>query len=191
MLHITKKEQINNVMNELKSCINRNNVDIALPLLKWTIEKIKLSFKEKTRQKIYFNTHKKDGLPRFVKRGMIYYANLGKNIGSEQNGTGRPVLVVQNQSFNIASATVLVIPLTDYLDKDGNPKRLLDTHVEIEHELLEKKSIIKVEQLRSISKNRLKAQICHIGIKKMCEIDNKLRLTLGLTIDNIELNRIK
>lgn len=180
MSHITKKDQLNNALNELRDSTNKNNVDIALSLIKWTIEKIKLSFEEKTRQKTYDNTHKKSGLPRFVKRGTIYYANLGKNIGSEQNGTARPVLVVQNQSFNITSTTVLVIPLTDFLDKNGNPKRLLGTHVDIEHDLLDKKSIIKVEHLRSISKNRLKAPICDIGTDKMAEIDNKIKLVLGL-----------
>ncbi len=183
-LHITKKDQTNYAINDLRRSINRNNVDIALPLIKWTIEKIQLALEENTRQKIFTNTNKKSGLPRFVKRGTIYYANLGKNIGSEQNGIVRPILVVQNQSYNVSSTTVLVIPLTDYLDKNGNPKRLLSTHAEIEHELLEKKSIIKTEHLRSISKNRLKAPICDIGKEKMLEIDNKLRLALGLTIDN-------
>lgn len=178
--HITKKEQTNIAINELRTSVSSNNVDIALPLIKWTLGKIKLSFEEKTRQKIYNNTNKKAGLPRAVNRGVIYYANLGKNIGSEQNGTARPVLVVQNQSFNITSTTVLAIPLTDFLDKNGNPKRLLGTHVDIEHDLLDKKSIIKVEHLRSISKNRLKAPICDIGTEKMAEIDDKIKLVLGL-----------
>lgn len=56
--------------------------------------------------------------PRHVIRGYIYYAKLGKNIGSEQNDF-RPVLVIQAGK--------------------GNPKRLLGTHVEITHPSLTKK----------------------------------------------------
>lgn len=178
--HITKKEQIDNTIKELKSSINRNNVDVALPILNWSIEKIKLSFEENVRQKTFFNTNRKGGLPRKVNRGTIYKANLGKNVGSEQNGTARPVLVVQNQSYNTTSTTVLVVPLTDCLDKNGNPKKLLGTHVEIENELLDKKSIVKIEHLRSISKNRLKSEVCNIGKEKMLEVDYKIKLAFGI-----------
>lgn len=178
--YISKKEQVENTIENLKNIVNKQNSDIALPILKWTIEKIQLSYNEYLRNKRYFMSNRKDGKPRFVERGGIYRANLGKNVGSEQNGLIRPVLVVQEQSFNATSTTVLVIPLTDALDKNGKPKKKLKTHVDIEHKSLEKKSIIKVEHLRSISKNRLKDKVCNIDDEKMKEVEEKLKLSLGI-----------
>lgn len=178
--YISKKEQVENAINELKTKVTKENSNIALPIIKWTIEKIQLSYNESLRNKKYYDSDRKDGKPRHVERGAIYRANLGKNVGSEQNGVIRPVVVVQEKMFNATSTTVLVIPLTDALDKFGKKKKLMQTHVEIEHERLEKKSIVKVEHLRSVSKNRLKDKICNIDPKKMSEIETKLKLSLGL-----------
>lgn len=44
-------------------------------------------------------------------RGDIYYADLGKGIGSEQEGY-RPVVIVQNNVGNKHSPTVIVAPVT-------------------------------------------------------------------------------
>ena len=46
-----------------------------------------------------------------IKRGDIYYADLGDVFGSEQAGV-RPVLIVQNDIGNKYSPTVIVAPLT-------------------------------------------------------------------------------
>lgn len=44
-------------------------------------------------------------------RGEIYYANLGKGIGSEQEGY-RPVLIIQNNVGNRFSSTVIVAAIS-------------------------------------------------------------------------------
>ena len=44
-------------------------------------------------------------------RGDLYYANLGRGIGSEQRGY-RPVLIIQNNIGNKFSPTVIVAPIT-------------------------------------------------------------------------------
>lgn len=53
-----------------------------------------------------------------VRRGEVYWASIGENIGHEQDGKGnaysRPVLVYQVFSYN----TVLIIPLTRNGKKD-------------------------------------------------------------------------
>ena len=45
--HISKQQQVKNLLSDLETAINRNNVDIALPLLEWTKEKIDLSYRKK------------------------------------------------------------------------------------------------------------------------------------------------
>ena len=44
-------------------------------------------------------------------RGEMYYADLGKGIGSEQEGY-RPVVIIQNNTGNKYSPTVIVAPVT-------------------------------------------------------------------------------
>ena len=46
-----------------------------------------------------------------VKRGDIYYADLSPVVGSEQGGV-RPVLIVQNDTGNRYSPTVIVAAIT-------------------------------------------------------------------------------
>jgi len=46
-----------------------------------------------------------------MRRGEIYYAELGPTIGSEINKR-RPVLVVSNDANNRAAGTVTVLPIT-------------------------------------------------------------------------------
>lgn len=178
--HISKQQQVKNLLTEIEKVISKNNVDIALPLLEWTKEKIDLSYKESIRSKSYAQTNKKQGKPRFVKRGGIYYANLGKNIGSEQNGY-RPVLVVQESRANATSPTVIVIPLTDAYDKSGKAKRVLNSHIVIKHPSLKKDSLIKAEYARSVSKNRLRDFICKLDLSVMNDINHKLKISMELT----------
>ena len=52
-----------------------------------------------------------------VRRGDIFYADLGINVGSEQNGR-RPVLIIQNDTGNAYSPTVIVLPLTTEIKKE-------------------------------------------------------------------------
>jgi mRNA-degrading endonuclease toxin of MazEF toxin-antitoxin module len=178
--HISKQQQVKNLLTELENTINRNNVDLAIPLLEWTKEKINLSYREKNRVDKYIRTKKIQGKPRFVKRGGVYYANLGKNVGSEQNGY-RPVLVVQEKGANATSPTVIIIPLTDAHDKHGQPKRVLNTHLVISHPSLSKVSMVKAEYARSISKNRLRDFVCQLDSQIMSDVDVRIKKTFQLT----------
>ncbi|MGN7472428.1 type II toxin-antitoxin system PemK/MazF family toxin [Brevibacillus sp. SAFN-007a] len=174
--HISKRERVENLLEEIKNLIDRRNVDTAIPLLEWTKDKIVLAHQEAERAKKFNASGKQQGKPRFVKRGTVYYADLGKNIGSEQNGY-RPVLVIQSQKANVTSPTVIIVPLTDAFDSNGKPKKVLDTHVLVDHSGLKKKSIIKTEYVRSISKSRLRDPICQLGEDIMNEVEEKLKLS--------------
>ncbi len=156
-------------------------MDDSIPILEWVKKKIELNDKEYKR-KITHKRNKQDGAPRAVKRGEVYGATLGRNIGSEQNGRSRPVIIIQETTYSQESPTILVAPLTASHDKYGNTKRVLPTHILFSHEKLDKESIIKLEHIRSISKNRLNAILCYSKDteKIMPEIDKKLSLVFGI-----------
>ena len=113
--------------------------------------------------------------PRVVKFGKVYGCNLGKNIGSEQNGKSRPVVILQKDSPN--SPTVIVAPLTDAHDVNGNLKTIYPTHVLVKDPNLTKESIIKLEHIRSVSKNRLTEYMTDLNDNKgvIKEIEEKLK----------------
>lgn len=46
--YITKKQQVLNLLNDIEATITSRNADIAIPILKWTQEKIRLDTVEKT-----------------------------------------------------------------------------------------------------------------------------------------------
>ena len=61
-----------------------------------------------------------------IRRGDIFYADLRPVIGSEQGGV-RPVLIIQNDTGNRHSPTVICAAITSKMNKAKLP-----THVEIE-----------------------------------------------------------
>lgn len=87
-----------------------------------------------------------------VKRGDIFYADLSPVVGSEQGGI-RPVLVVQNDVGNKYSPTVIAAAITSKINKAKLP-----THIEIDalDYGLSKDSVILLEQVRTIDKQRLR-----------------------------------
>ena len=86
-----------------------------------------------------------------ILRGDMFYANLGRGIGSEQKGY-RPVLVIQNDVGNKFSPTVIVASITSRV----GIKAKLPTHYFINTEDgLQAPSIILLEQIRTIDKKRL------------------------------------
>lgn len=111
-----------------------------------------------------------------VKRGDIYYADLSPVIGSEQGGI-RPVLILQNDTGNKYSPTVIIAAITSRINKAKLP-----THVEISSEEygLSKDSVILLEQVRTIDKRRLKDKIGHISDELMEQVNNGLKISLGL-----------
>ena len=52
-----------------------------------------------------------------VKRGDLFYADLSVGVGSEQSGI-RPVVVIQNDSGNRFSTTIIISPLTSSSKKN-------------------------------------------------------------------------
>ena len=111
-----------------------------------------------------------------IKRGDIYYADLRPVIGSEQGGI-RPVLVVQNDTGNKHSPTVIVAAITSKMNKAKLP-----THIEIDSNKYDivKDSVILLEQLRTIDKKRLKDKVCHLEGDILEKVNEALLVSLEL-----------
>jgi mRNA interferase MazF len=111
-----------------------------------------------------------------VKRGDVYFADLSPVVGSEQGGV-RPVLVLQNDIGNRFSPTVIVAAITAQIQKAKLP-----THVEIDARRygFERDSVILLEQIRTIDKQRLTDKITHLDDEMMEKVDEGLQISLGL-----------
>lgn len=111
-----------------------------------------------------------------IKRGDIFYADLRPVIGSEQGGI-RPVLIVQNDTGNKHSPTVICAAITSKMNKAKLP-----THVELDADKygIVKDSVILLEQVRTIDKSRLKEKVCHLDRDVLKKIDKALIISLSL-----------
>lgn len=111
-----------------------------------------------------------------VKRGDIYYADLSPVVGSEQGGM-RPVLIVQNDTGNKHSPTVIAAAITSQINKARLP-----THIELEAKSfgLTKDSVVLLEQIRTIDKRRLKERMGKLDDDLMNKVDSAIAVSFGL-----------
>ena len=106
-------------------------------------------------------------------RGKIVFVNLEKGIGSEQSGK-RPVILLQNKFHN---NSIIVAMITSVMQK-----RNLPVHYVIDSEIskLPHKSIILLEQLKSVNKDNFIKYVSQINDADMMSIDNCLKISLGI-----------
>ncbi len=111
-----------------------------------------------------------------VRRGDIYYADLSPVVGSEQGGV-RPVLIVQNDVGNRHSPTVIAAAITSRLGKTKLP-----THIDIAAARvgLQKDSVVLLEQVRTLDKQRLGEKMGHLDEETMNAVDDAIEISLGL-----------
>ncbi len=111
-----------------------------------------------------------------VKRGDIYYADLSPVVGSEQGGM-RPVLIVQNDTGNRHSPTVIAAAITSRTDKARLP-----THIELSARDygLSRDSVILLEQIRTLDKSRLRERMGQLDAPTMTRVDSAMRVSFGL-----------
>ena len=102
-----------------------------------------------------------------IKRGDIYYADLRPVVGSEQGGV-RPVLIIQN---------VICAAITSRMNKAKLP-----THVELSTTECDitKDSVVLLEQIRTIDKQRLKERVCHLDTNTLKRVNYALKISLEL-----------
>ena len=111
-----------------------------------------------------------------VKRGDIFYADLSPVVGSEQGGT-RPVLIVQNDTGNKHSPTVIAAAITSQTGKARLP-----THISLAgHEVGQTKdSVVLLEQIRTIDKKRLREHMGRLDEALMNQVDGAIAVSFGL-----------
>ena len=111
-----------------------------------------------------------------VRRGEIYYADLSPVVGSEQGGV-RPVLIVQNDTGNRHSPTVIAAAITS---RTGKAK--LPTHIELPGQSsdLPRDSIILLEQIRTLDKKRLREKMGRVEDDIMQQVDAAIAVSFGL-----------
>ena len=86
-----------------------------------------------------------------VRRGDIYYADLSPVVGSEQGGM-RPVLIIQNDTGNRHSPTVIAAAITSQTGKANLP-----THI-----------------------SRLRERMGRLDEPAMHQVDNAIAVSFGL-----------
>lgn len=111
-----------------------------------------------------------------VKRGDIFYADLSPVVGSEQGGV-RPVLIVQNDTGNRHSPTVIAAAITSQTGKAKLP-----THIELEAMKygLPKDSLVLLEQIRTLDKKRLREHMGSLDDSLMHRVDEAIAVSFGL-----------
>lgn len=111
-----------------------------------------------------------------IRRGDIYYADLMPVIGSEQGGV-RPVVIIQNNTGNQHSPTVIVAAITSRISK-----RRIPTHIWIGSDFpgLYCNSMILLEQLRTIDRSRLKEYIGSLNTGQINRMNRAISISLGL-----------
>ena len=111
-----------------------------------------------------------------IKRGELYYADLSPVVGSEQGGV-RPVLIVQNDVGNKYSPTIIAAAVTSKINKAKLP-----THIELPCNSygLQKDSVILLEQIRTIDKQRLKEKMGCLDPQAMSQVNKAITISFGL-----------
>lgn len=108
-----------------------------------------------------------------VKRGQVFFADLGTTQGSEQGGY-RPVLIIQNDVGNAYSTTTIVAPIT------SATKKFLPTHYLIGNHNGLRSGLVLCEQIRTIDKSRLRRYVCEFTAEQMQEVNKCIMNSLGM-----------
>jgi mRNA interferase MazF len=106
-------------------------------------------------------------------RGDCWYVDFGVPIGSEQ-GNRRPAVILSNDTGNINAPILTIAPLT------SQPKNDQPTHVSVDTEWLPKDSTALLEQIRTVSKERLSDYLGTFSNRKMKQINAAIRVALNL-----------
>ena len=111
---------------------------------------------------------------KLIKRGDIYWVDLPDSNGREIREV-HPALVVSNDKQNAASPLIIVMPITSL--KKGD--KVFSFQVSI---TLQKESVILVDQIRTIDRDKFLEKIGELDEKRMDEVEKCIHLVLGLKI---------
>lgn len=109
---------------------------------------------------------------RLIRRGDIFWVDLPDSNGREIKDI-HPALVVSNDRQNNASPLIVIIPITSL--KEGD--KIFSFQLPI---ILEKKSVILVDQIRTIDRDKFKDKITEVQEKLLEEVERKIHFVLAL-----------
>ena len=111
-----------------------------------------------------------------MKRGDIYWLDLKSGKGSEQQGR-RPVLVIQNDTGNQFSPNTIIAPFTTSIPEKVYPFQVKCSPSESG---LGEPCLIDLGAIVTVSKTRLGEKCGRLTSKKMLEVDEAIKVSLGL-----------
>lgn len=111
----------------------------------------------------------------YPKKKEIFIADLDPGYGREIRKK-RPVLIASSDSFNQAFPTVVIIPFSSIIPGFVGPDVIKFSR----QKGLEKESALITTQIRSIDKDRLIKKIGKISKQKFLEVEEAVKLVLGL-----------
>lgn len=112
-----------------------------------------------------------------LKRGDVVIVDLEPIRGSE-TGKTRPCVIIQNDIGNKYSPVTIVAVITS--KKEISKKYPTDVWISKEDGGLNTDSIIQCDQIRTITKERIKATLGHFNPVIMKNVDRALEISLGL-----------
>ena len=110
------------------------------------------------------------------RRGEVYRVNFDPTLGAEIKKT-RPALIVQNDIANRASPITIVAAITSQFDEPLYPTEVL---VRAREGGLTTDSVILLNQIRSIDKQRLARRVGRLAPETITKVDRALLFSLGL-----------
>lgn len=108
-----------------------------------------------------------------IKRNDIIYVKLD-GVGNEQSGT-RPALVLQNNTGNTYSNTTIIAIITSKIKKSKQK-----TQVIVEGYGLTQKSVIQLEQIKTIDESRIISKVGSLDELKMKEVEKAFLFSVGI-----------
>ncbi len=120
-----------------------------------------------------------------INRGDIFYVDLGETKEKTSIQTGiRPAIIISNNKCNKFSPILLVAPLTSKIKRTDLP-----IHIELTKDIengLELNSIVLLEQIRAIDREKIFTKIGSICGKDLENINKGLEISLGLNNDQFK-----
>ena len=119
------------------------------------------------------------------KRGGIYLIALEPAVGHKVTET-RPALVVQNDTYNRNSATILVAPITSAVRLPLSPLHVLlpaDSSTG-----LTVRSVAVFDQIRAVDRKRLIKKLGAVDALLQAQADEAIRAAFGLTVSLLDLD---
>ena len=112
----------------------------------------------------------------YPRRGDVYLVNFDPTRGAEIRKT-RPALVVQNDIANRHSPITIVAAITSQFEEPLYPTEVI---VRAREGGLQADSVVLLNQIRSIDKQRLMRRLGTLSPEAMRKVDRALILSLGL-----------